>query len=140
MSNEARASRAAILGMIEVALQDAYEAIRSHPVETVQLFDRGRVAHEKGMAGAEESDWSRDVDLSLGELATIHRYLFTMAFISAYWDVQGDQPRRDKAAQTASLLVAGVGLEPGAVMQRLLKYEEVWRTAIKSEGIGDSPN
>ena len=132
MSDEPRASRAAAIRMIEAALDDAYRAIRSHPTETVQLFERARAAHERGMAGAAETDWSKGAQLSLSELATIHRYLFAMAFISAYWEVHGDLPRRDKAAQTASLLVAGVGLDPEAVMRRLLAYEEAWKTGMTS--------
>ncbi len=131
MSDEPLASRAAVIGMIELALQDADEAIRSHPLETVQLFDRARAAHERGMAGATETDWSKAADLSLSELAIIHRYLFATTFISAYWDVQGDLSRRDAAAQTASLLVAGVGLEPEVVMGRLLKYEETWKAGMR---------
>ncbi len=49
--------------------------------------------------------------------------------------VAGEAGRRDKAAQTASMLVAGLGLEPEAVMFRLLRYEEIWKAGMKSVGL-----
>lgn len=85
------------------------------------------------MAAAPETDWSRAAGLSLSDLTTIHRYLFAVAFISAYWDVHADLARRNKAASTASLLLAGLGLDPEAVLKRLLRYEEVWRLGMMSE-------
>ena len=75
----------------------------------------------------------------LGDLIIVHRYLVAMSFISAFWHLSGDLGRRDRAAQTASILVGGLGLDPEAVMLRLLRYEETWEAGLTSAGLRSRP-
>ena len=62
-----------------------------------------------------------------------------MSFIGAYWEVHADIARRTKAASAAALLVAGLGLEPHAVLGRIIKYENAWKEGMAAEGFVPAP-
>ncbi len=128
-------SKRALLAQVEQLLSEADESIRSHPAETVAVYENGRKALEQGMVGAEDSDWLRSIGLTLEDQAVLTRYMLAMSFMSAWYHLHGDKQRRDKAAQSASTIIAGVGIEPEAVMRRFLKFEHTWRDAMKAEGI-----
>ena len=132
-------TRAQLLAMIRAALSDAERAIRSHPPETVGFYERAKAAHEVGVAVAPEADWSEAVGLSLPDLATIHRYLFAMSFIAVYWELHADIVRRNKAASSAAMLVAGLGVDPVAVLGRLIQYEHAWKQGMVAEGFVPAP-
>lgn len=130
-SGQLQITRSQLVSRIDEALGDTEKAIRVHPPETVSFYDRGRLAHEIGMAAATETAWSRSTGLSYDDLTSIHRYLFAAAFISAFWDVHSDLVRQNSAASTATLLVAGLGLDPKAVLARLVKYEDAWKSEMR---------
>lgn len=66
------------------------------------------------------------------------RSLVAMAFMSAWYQRHGDTGRRDKAAQSAALLVSGTGLDSESVFKTLLQYEHLWRIALHKSKIGRS--
>ena len=58
-----------------------------------------------------------------------------MAFMSAWYHLQGDKAYRDKAAQSAALLTSAAGIDPDFAFKALLGYEKLWRTAFRQHGI-----
>lgn len=131
---EGSISKAQALEMIATALEEAEEAIRSHPDETVAVYEQGSRALLEGMEGAEETNYSREVGLSLEELAMAHRYMAAMAFMSAWYAIHGNKAQRDKAAQSAALLVSGLGLDPEGAFTKVLEYERLWKQSLTSSG------
>jgi hypothetical protein len=125
------ATRDELLTLISSRLADVEDAIHQHPDETVSLYEEGRRALLAGQERAEETDWSRGIGLSLEDLALVHHYLFSTAFISAWHDVRKDKTRRDQATSPACLLVSGLGFSPEDVLHRYMQYEKAWRTAMK---------
>lgn len=116
-----------------VELQE--KAIQDHPPETSLVYRKGRDAFVTGQSTAEETKWSRSMSLSLDELSLMHRYILSSSFVSAWYHLSGDKAQRDKAAQSCSILIAGLGPQPGDVMRRYIEYEQLWRRTMKSEGI-----
>ena len=122
------------LEIVSTALRDAETAIRSHPPETVQVYDGGVHALVKGMEGAEQTP-SSDLGLSLDELGLAHRYMAAMAFMSAWYALHGDKGQRDNAAQTAANLVSGIGLDAEGAFVKVLQYEGLWKRSLAGAGI-----
>lgn len=126
------------LALISEGIADAETAIRSHPDDTHRAYEEAVAAFLEGARGASESEWTRAMDLQLSELRLLHRYLLAMSFISAWYELHGDKHRRDKAAQSASLLVAGLGIDPEQAMKKCIVYENAWKRMMRSRGIGPS--
>ena len=133
--NEA-ASKQQILDHIREGLSDAENGIKQHPPETSQIYEQGKAAFRKGQDGSEHPEWAIEKGLTPEELRLMHDYLFATSFISAWFHSQGDKARRDTAAQSASLLVVGLGFPPEDVMKRLVEYEQNWRGPMRASGIG----
>mgnify|MGYP005854717515 CR=1 FL=1 len=79
------------------------------------------------------------MDLKEKDLKLIIDYLYAMAFISAWFHVNGDIGRRNTTAQSASFLVSGLGFKPEDVMERFMTYESNWRRGLRIAGIGNKP-
>lgn len=127
-----RVSKDQALNYVQIALADVEEAIRSHPDETVQLYERGKDAYEKGLERAEKTDWSERIGLTMDELSIIHKYLFAVSFMSAWYDNHNDKNMRDEAAQTACLVVGGTGFPPEEAMRHLIRYEKTWYSMFRT--------
>ena len=119
-----------------VALQE--RAIQEHPVKTATAYEKGRDAFIEGQGATTDTEWSRSMALSLDELSLMHRYMLSSSFISAWYQLSGEKPKRDQAADSCSLLVSGLGLDPEQVMGRYIQYEQLWRRTMKHGGI--APN
>jgi len=129
---ERSVTKGELLALIATGLADAEEGIRSHPSETVSVYEEGKRAILHGQADAEESDWSRSAGFSLNELATAYNYLSAMAFISAWYHLNGNRAKRDAATSPPCLLVSGLlGFSPEDVLRRYLEFEIVWRRLLK---------
>ena len=107
--------KATLISQMKALTQEHETAIGHHPAETIAVYRKARDAFMQGQAGASDTDWSRSVGLSLDELSVIHRYMLSSSFISAWYHLYGDKQRRNTAANSCCLLVAGVGLGPEAV-------------------------
>ncbi len=151
------------LSGIRTALAEVEEAVRRHPKRTRSLYDSGKAAffvgseaavgaHSLGAAILTDSqlatirrclmnplflsDWLDRPGLTGSQLLAVKQYLVAASFMSAWFHVHWDKRRRDVAAQSACVLVAGLGLDPVEVMQGLVVYEQAWRTCMRSAGIG----
>ena len=131
-------TREEALAGIAKALSDVEDAIQQHAERTVSVYQQGKVAFLEGQQGVDHKDWSRATDLALPQLALMHQYLLAASFMSAWYHMRWDKKRRDQAAQSASLLVSALGFDPLDVMQRFIKYEQLWRLSMRSAGIGFS--
>lgn len=80
-------------------------------------------------------DWTKDLAVSETELNNILEYMTSSSFISAWYHLSGNTAKRDKAAQSCSALISGLGKDPKLVMLRYLEFERFWRRALKDEGI-----
>ncbi len=129
-------SKSDLLRMIEEGLADTERAIRSHPAATVAVYEQGVQAFLEGQSKAVEPEDLKATGLTVEQCKILRLYLVAMAFMSAWYHRHGDKARRDKAAQSAALLVAGAGLDPEAVFATLLEYETLWRTALERNNIG----
>ncbi|HET7550446.1 MAG TPA: hypothetical protein VFK04_04100 [Gemmatimonadaceae bacterium] len=118
---------------IRDGLNDAEHAIRQHPAATLAVYESNLA-----MLGRASFEWATaDVpSLRMEDAAMIDRYMLAMAFISAWYHLHGDKPRRDTAAQSAAILVSAVGLEGVFVFKALLYYEREWRKLLRGAGIG----
>ncbi len=125
----------ALAGIIR-ALADVEEAIRQHPERTVSIYKKGKTAFLAGQQGVEETEWSRATGLTLPELTLMHQYLLAASFMSAWYHMHWDKKHRDQAAQSACLLVSGLGFDPLDVMGRFIRYEQMWRATMRSAGLG----
>jgi hypothetical protein len=125
------ATKQELLTLISEGLADAETAISHHPPDTALIYETGKGRFVDGHAKVEETDWSRASGLSLAELSLMHRYLFAMAFISAWHSVRRDKRRRNQTTSPACLLVSGLGFSPEDVLHRFMGYESAWRTVMK---------
>ena len=124
------------LSAIEKALADVEDAICHHPQRVRSLYARGKAAFLERQDGVEQAEWSRAHDLTTTESSTMHEYLVAASFMSAWFHVHWDKRRRDVAAQSACVLVSGLGPDPLEVMRGFIVYEQAWRTCMRSAGIG----
>jgi len=124
------------LAGIQKALADVEDAIRHHPERTRSLYDGGKAAFLKRLEGAEQADWRLAHDLTPAQFAIMHHYLVAASFMSAWFHMRWDKRRRDRAAQSACVLVSALGLDPLEVMQGFIMYEQAWRVCMRSAGIG----
>lgn len=124
-----------VLQQINELIDLQEKAIQDHPPETSSVYLKGRDAFITGQSTADETDWSRSMSLSLDELSLMHRYMLSSSFISAWYHLSGEKAQRDKAAQSCSTLIAGLGPKPEDVMRRYIEYEQLWRRTMKSEGV-----
>ena len=131
-------TREEALAGITKALSDVEDAIQQHPERTLSVYQQGKVAFLEGQEGVKDTDWSRATGLTLPELALMHRYLLAASFMSAWYHRHWDKKRRDQAAQSACLIVSALGFNPLDVMHRLIEYEQVWRSSMRSAGISFS--
>lgn len=125
-----------VLRGIHQGLIDAEKAIRTHPAKFVALYERGAQAFQEGQDGADEPPEINDLNATFDEIKLARRYLLSMAFISAWYGVQGNRARRDKAAHSAATLVSGLGLIPEAVFANFLEYETMWHQDLQRLGAG----
>ena len=128
-------AREDVLSQIAELLEEQEAAIAEHPPETGAVYAKGRSAFIEGQSDATDTEWSHSVGLSLEELSLIHRCMLSSSFISAWYHLAGDTTRRDQLASSCSLLVAGVGLDAEDVMRRYIQYEQLWRGAMRHEGL-----
>jgi hypothetical protein len=124
------------LAGISNALVDAEYAIQHHPESTRSVYEEGKSEFLEGQEGVEHTEWSRTTGLTLPQLVTMHQYLLAASFMSAWYHIHWDKRRRDQAAQSACLIVSALGFNPLDVMRQLLTYEQAWRRAMRSAGIG----
>jgi hypothetical protein len=101
-----------ILVELQQLTAEQERAISSHPPETAAVYSRGRDAFLEGHTKVPEGEWSRSAGLSLDEFATLHRYMLSSSFISAWYHLHGHGGARDKAVHSCSLLVSSVGSMP----------------------------
>jgi len=118
---------------IRRAFDEVEEAIRDHPDSTRSLYERVKVAILEKLTAA---DWYRLHGLTSTEGPVILQYIVAASFMSAWFHIRGDKRRRDQAAQSACLLVSGLGFDPLDVMQTFIEFEQAWRTCMRSAGIG----
>ena len=151
------------LSAIEKALADVEDAICHHPERVRSLYAGGKAAFFVGSEAAVGAHWLGAAILTDSQLATIRRclmnpfclsdwldppgltgsqllavkqYLVAASFMSAWFHVHWDKRRRDVAAQSACVLVSGLGPDPLEVMRGFIVYEQAWRTCMRSAGIG----
>ncbi len=121
---------------IEKALADGEDAIRAHPPETFRIYEMALQAYEGGLAQAPEPEGLELLGLTWDESKTISRYLFCMAFISAWYHVHGDREHRDKTARSVAAMMALTPRSAESSFKELLEYERLHRENFTRLGIG----
>lgn len=127
--------KAHIASAVREGLADAERAIRNHPPATVAVYEKAAAAFREGQDNAPVPEGLAASGLSLEDYKSLRLYLVAMAFISAWYHRHGDKQRRDIAAHSASLLVAGTGLPSEPVFRTFLEFEHLWRRTLAQEGI-----
>jgi hypothetical protein len=125
-----------VMWAIERALADGEDAIRAHPPETVRIYEMALQAFKEGLAQAPEPEGLEILGLTWDESKTISRYLFCMAFISAWYHVHGDRERRDKTVRSVAALTAGTGRSAESSFAELMEYERLFREDFARHRIG----
>lgn len=125
-----------LLSLMSQGLSDAEAAIGHHPPATQSLYQEGKRAFLEEQTKAEETGWSRVAGLSVQDLCLMHQYLLASAFMSAWYHVHGDRQRRDKVTSPACGLVCGLGFSPEDALDRYMDYERIWRSLLRSAGMG----
>ena len=94
-------TRAEHLAFIAEGISDVETAVRSHPAETVALFQRGMHALSQDIVPskklAEASTITRE------EMALALRYLAASAFISGWYQTRRRRAKRDEATSPTCL-------------------------------------
>lgn len=125
----------ALLRQVAELLESQEQAIQQHPPETAQAYRKGRDAFMAGQGTTAEEDWMRSAELSLEDVALLHRYMLSSSFMSAWYHLRGQRAQRDKAAHSCALVVTEFGLDAEGVMLRYIDYERLWRRVMKAEGL-----
>ena len=121
----------------EVAqLLESYEAaIATHPPPTSEIYRKGRDGTIAGEQSAREKSRPRAATPTVEDAALLRRFIISASFISAWYHLQGDRARRDKAAHSCATIVGTFGEDAEQVMRRYLAYERHWRGVLKAEGL-----
>lgn len=127
-----------MVAAIRRALDEAEVAIRNHPQPTVALYEEGSAAFREGQDSVAAPEWLASTGLGLDDYKVLRSYLLAMAFIAAWYHLHGDRARRDQAAHSASLLVAGTGLPADSVFELFIQFEHLWRHQMSTRKIGRS--
>ena len=127
--------RTTALALVVSALRDAEDAIHSHPAETSDVYESARIPFEEGMDRAVAAGAQPFSGLSHDEARVVMRYLFASAFMSAWWRLEGDRTRKDRATASATLLVVAVGVHSEDAIHRIERMEESLGRALEASGV-----
>lgn len=129
-----------LLDAISAGLEDAEDAIRAHPPETIAVYHQTTVLLRMGVALAPETERSIAMDLSHDQLSLIYRYMNAMAFMAAWYARHGDRARQRRTAATTSLVVgAALHTQPEVVFRKFFEFEVAANSALTEAGIGAHP-
>lgn len=117
-----------LIKVIEKGLADVEAAIRSHPPETIAVYESGKAGFLSQFAEeAQAEEIPNPYNFTLTERTTVFNYVLAMAFMSAWYHLYGDTKRRDQAAGSASVLLAQTGIVWQDALQEILNWETIWR-------------
>ena len=124
--------------MLELAdLQE--HAIHQHPAKVAAVYVKCRDAFMESQRSAEGNEWSRSTFLAPDELLLMHRYMLSSSFISAWYHLRGDRSKRDQAAHSCCILMAGLGFDPELTLRTYIEHEQLWRLTMRHEGVAPRP-
>jgi hypothetical protein len=129
-------SKSQALGAISQAMRDIEDAVRHHSPQTIELLERSMKAIRDRQIGTSEVAWIQGMSLTVEEWVTVRLYYSAASFMSAWFHLHGDSEKKDRASQSAALLIAGVGFDPLEVFREFVKYEQDWRHIMRQAGIG----
>ncbi len=128
-------AKAEILEHIAELVDSQEDAIQAHPVEVAAVYLKGRDAFLEGHRRNAQAGAPGDQAIGADELLLAHRYMLSSSFISAWYHLRGDKANRDKAAQSCSMIIGSLGIDPLGVMAKHIQYEKSWRWSMKHEGV-----
>jgi hypothetical protein len=125
------------LQLISELCSETENAIREHPAGTLDVYTKGHETFARGLQEMKEHSWSSDLFeiLNEDEIALVCRYMFASSFIAAYHGLWGNKASRDKAAQSFSTLIWGLGPDPLQTMEAHIAHEQFWTALMKKEGL-----
>jgi hypothetical protein len=113
---------------ITTAYKDAIKAIENHPPHVAKHFHDVWNAVRGPLKNA---PWARSAYLTENETEVVHGLIFASAFMSAWYDLQGDKVKRDEIGQSGALMVAMVGLSHEDAFNELMEFEKLFRIDLK---------
>jgi hypothetical protein len=134
-------SKEDLLDLIAECQLVAITAIHAWPQNVVEIYEQGaedfRIRMAGGKAGPpiETPPWLTKAGLSLDDFSNLNFYLFTTSFISAWYHLARDKAKRDQLAQSACLMIGGLGLDPTQAMGLYIRFELDWRRAFVANGL-----
>lgn len=124
------------LPLIQNALDEIEDAIRSHPPELINAYSIKAAQYRSNFdAHPHNNDWMRRFNLNRNQAALIDSYLMAASLMSAWFHLNGDKASRDKSSNTAVGLVSMAGVPPQESSMALASLEIGWRTFLKSSGL-----
>jgi hypothetical protein len=94
-----------IVREISEMVASAEAAINSHRPELVAAYRLQKDVIVAGQRASWKSSSGEPVALTDSEIRYINRYMTSQTFISAWYSLSGDKPRRDSAFQSCATLV-----------------------------------
>jgi len=114
--------------LLTKAYQDALSSIEKHPPQVSRVFNNAWNAFR---GPAKRIPWVLSANLSESEIEVVHGLLFASAFMSAWYDLQGEKTKRDEVAQNGAMLVRVVGLSHEDAFKEVLEAEKFLRADLK---------
>jgi uncharacterized coiled-coil protein SlyX len=116
-----------------IAMQES--AIQRHPRKLGAVYENVRDVIKSGQHTIWESETGETLPLNDHEISQIQHYLTCSSFISAWYHLAGEKENRDKAAHSCATLISSLGPDPEEVMRKYIESEQLWRRAMKKEGV-----
>lgn len=120
------------LMLVEEALRDSENAIRSHPPEAAEQYG---ARHEIILLRRGEhraSDWRFRHQLAAEDVETILRDLNASAFISAWFACTGQREQSRKTWTSSSMLAGTAGIPIEEAVDQLTEFEAAWRAVMRA--------
>lgn len=124
-----------IIQCVEAQLAEVEDAIRSHPAPLQDLYNQTKQAFCDEQASIRVPDGLAQRGMSSEQFKLVQRYLFTTAFMTAWFHLRRRIRQRDAVAQAACILAHGIGVNAVDAMKQLLTYEMAWRVSMKKAGL-----
>lgn len=112
-------------------------AINSHPKKIVSLYNELKMLLRSGQHQNWENEYENaSLILSSSDIVSINNYIVSSSFISAWYHLDNDKEKRDKATHSCVALISSLGLKTDGVMRKYIETEKLWRRAMKNIGLG----
>lgn len=125
-----------IFKTIRELLDQQENAINTHPIEIYEIYKGGRDSFIIAQTLSDSNDKQSNMSFTQDEISLVNRYMLSSSFISAWYHINGEKEKRDKAAHSCSMIISNLGGDPEKVMKRYLDFERLWRDNFRKKKKG----